>query len=316
MTTRITNHEEQAVDRLPSASRDGVEEGLVRIFARRTQTLEDVAVDVLTMTTLETATGASLDTLGRLVGEPRDGRADVEYRLRIRARVAINRSSGRGDELLRIVRLVVGPAAALALQEFQPAAFVLTISGTATALPDDVFALLVEAKAAGVHAFLRYQTTTDADVFTFQGGTGRGFGGTHPDRVWRVEILNPASGSAAPTLELTGSPALAADYRVHVRFLTSSWWETASGALFVRHEFEYRLGDAEPWREAYQEGDSAFPPEDYAPNLLTVGGTLSGLRIFFAWDEPYAFPPDGDEWRWPVAKAGTAVGGLLVGMRG
>lgn len=55
-----------------------------------------------------TASGAFLTALGEDVGEERGGRSDDEFRPAVLARIAINRSSGTWDELLRLARVLTG----------------------------------------------------------------------------------------------------------------------------------------------------------------------------------------------------------------
>ena len=55
---------------------------------------------------LDNAEGVQLDVLGKLVGEPRKGKEDDLYRVWITVRIRVNRSHGRGLDLLEILRLV------------------------------------------------------------------------------------------------------------------------------------------------------------------------------------------------------------------
>ena len=54
---------------------------------------------------IDAAPGVHLDRLGKIVGEDREGRSDVDYAVAIKTRVLINRSQGRVQDLVQIVRL-------------------------------------------------------------------------------------------------------------------------------------------------------------------------------------------------------------------
>lgn len=95
-------------------------------FSVQIQDLERVFFDLLENRWIDTATGAQLDGLGAIVGEPRQGRNDEDYRLAIRARVLINKSSGTVPELLAILSLLL-PGGAFQLIEYFPAAFVVEL---------------------------------------------------------------------------------------------------------------------------------------------------------------------------------------------
>jgi len=79
--------------------------GLSDVFARRAQDLENVLWDVIDKRLLDNAANAQLDALGRLVGEKRDGRADVSYKKGIRLRIRVNRSKGRSSDLVDVLLL-------------------------------------------------------------------------------------------------------------------------------------------------------------------------------------------------------------------
>ena len=146
-------------------------EGLLGAYLAQVQEIEDVLFDVLAILTYQDAqVGEQLDLLGRLVGQPREGRTDVAYLPWIRARVIANRSSGLSDELLTVAQLVA-PDTTRTLEFFYPASYLLTLSGTITsALALQLAAILSQVTGAGIGAQLVYSTEEDADTFTFSSG--------------------------------------------------------------------------------------------------------------------------------------------------
>lgn len=85
---------------------------LLAALVKPFQTFQDAATQVLTQRSIEDATGQTLTMLGGLVGQqPIDVDEDT-FRAFVSARVRTNRSSGIGDQILRIVRLVLSHYAA------------------------------------------------------------------------------------------------------------------------------------------------------------------------------------------------------------
>jgi hypothetical protein len=121
-------------------------------------------------------TGACFDLLGRILGEPRNGRADESYRRFLLAKIAINRGSGTAEDLYNIFTLILGSnsGARFTVQDFYPKSFVarvgtVAISDVAAA---DMATLTKRAKDAGAGSSFEYANT--APLFGFD-GNGSGF---------------------------------------------------------------------------------------------------------------------------------------------
>jgi hypothetical protein len=141
---------------------------LITSYVEGTQDAEQNLFELL-LVNLDDAEGDNLDLLGRLVGEARDGKDDDGYRIYLRARIKLNLMSGTTEEILELFDLLLDDPYVFELSQYQPAAFVLDVSGDAIA--DDIATrlaqILNEAKAAGVRADLVYSSVADADTFTF-----------------------------------------------------------------------------------------------------------------------------------------------------
>lgn len=94
--------------------------GILTAWLKQIQGFEDVLWEVLDSRTIA-GVGAQLDSLGALVGVAREGRTDVEYRVRILLRVRINRSQGRAEDILAIMAGM--GAGTYVYTEYQPARF-------------------------------------------------------------------------------------------------------------------------------------------------------------------------------------------------
>lgn len=194
----IPDYESRALARLPRVHRKPRFQGLVRALAGAAQELEGDLSTLYTPRFLANAVGDMLDVYGALVGQARGGLDDVAFRIRIQARMALNRSCGTAEDILSIARLLVGPGNTLLLREPPPAAMTLQVAGGATPFPDDLYAILLAAKAGGVSFRFVTQDGADADRFTFAGGTGKGWGSVPTD--WVGTPLQVQQGTTAPTV--------------------------------------------------------------------------------------------------------------------
>ena len=125
-----------------------------------TVALEQAIQQVLTLRNVNTATGVTLDLIGKLVGRAREGVADDDvYRRYVRAQIVANRSHGAIDTILRVASLVVyDDAATFAIDNVGAAAYVLIVDDVALALPvaQALTRLVRKATAAHVRALVAW----------------------------------------------------------------------------------------------------------------------------------------------------------------
>jgi len=108
--------------------------------------------------------------IGKLVGQPRNGLVDNDYRRFVRARIATNRSSGTSEEALNIARLVLGDQTAVLDLDLQGiAAFVLRVLAIpiSASLASILIGFLRDAKSAGVRAILETADTFSNNLLHF-----------------------------------------------------------------------------------------------------------------------------------------------------
>jgi hypothetical protein len=153
---------EIALSRLPEQfkGRPNIE-ALIRAVVASFDEFDVEARRLLVERTLDTAVGAQLDVIGRIVGQPRNGLSDDDFRRFCRARVRANRSKGTVSDILRVTRLVVNdPDARFTLQLTGIAAYILRIEDIV--VPDDlaaiVFSFLKAVTSGGVRPMLGYTT--------------------------------------------------------------------------------------------------------------------------------------------------------------
>lgn len=103
------DHVANSLARLPEQIKDKPYfQAVVTAFANQFQDLETAGQDLLLLCGVSRATGATLTSIGDLVGQPRNGVEDDDtYRRYIRARIFANRSNGTVRDFVRVSRLVL-----------------------------------------------------------------------------------------------------------------------------------------------------------------------------------------------------------------
>lgn len=104
----VTAHANQAASRLIGRFQRPVYRAIVRAVGEELQEAENVLWGVLLSRYIDNAEGEALDFIGARVGESRQSQDDPNYRVRIRARVVINRSRGGAEDVLLLVRTLGG----------------------------------------------------------------------------------------------------------------------------------------------------------------------------------------------------------------
>lgn len=124
------------------------------VIAEEFQEVENALWQVYLSRFIDDAFGESLNVLGRIVGEPRNGRDDPSYRVRIRARIRVNQSFGTANDILAVLALL--DAADFRYLNTGLASYVIGMSaapsGFATA--SEMIELMTEATKAGVLGYL------------------------------------------------------------------------------------------------------------------------------------------------------------------
>lgn len=143
------------------------------------QDIEDALQQLLLERSIDTAVAAQLDVIGKIVQQVRSGDDDSTYRRRIRARIAVHRSTGTFEDLIKVVSLVVQEVGAT---------YVVQQEGTATvrvliddAITTDAVATLAYeflrgetggAAAAGVRIVVEWLPSTPSGIFRLDSGPG------------------------------------------------------------------------------------------------------------------------------------------------
>lgn len=176
---RIDNHKERARNRLISQY-SGMEkiEGLIDSYVCEIQELEDATIDALNNTSIFTAQGTNLDTIGDIVGAARlTGESDDLYRPRIFATIVLNSSEGTPENVITAFNLLRGTDFVL-YKEFFPGEVSLSSTSEFVDKQDVIttFETIDSILPAGVR--LNFISTFDETTpFAFAGNLqGEGFG--------------------------------------------------------------------------------------------------------------------------------------------
>lgn len=149
-------------------------EALIRAAVAELQVIEDIIAELYGIS-VDTATDNELDVLGRIVGENRKGKGDDVYRIWVKARMMANRSSGTAEELMAIAYIVTNGTVPIVISEVYPAAVALQIGATPLVNPDDLQAILQDARGAAISLVVTSDMSPDAFAFAFD-PNGAGFG--------------------------------------------------------------------------------------------------------------------------------------------
>jgi hypothetical protein len=170
---QATDHVERGLSRLIDQYKDKPRLGAwISSYLNEVQALSDATWSVLVSRLINDATSEQLTVLGRLVGQERQEESDDRFRVLVRARIAINGSRGRGDDVLRVAALLF--ALEFTLTEFFPGAMVLQVDEPVGAIPELEQSLLEQTAASGVRVDVHFSTESPGDWFRFGAGSGWG----------------------------------------------------------------------------------------------------------------------------------------------
>jgi len=124
---------------------------IVTSYVTQIQILEDVFQDITIARSVNDAENAQLDGLGTIVGEPRQGRNDLDYRQAVRVRIDLNLSSGTIEQMISVIQSTLNVSEVI-ITEYFPAAFLANVIDPIDPnnVSDYALELIKSGKAAGV----------------------------------------------------------------------------------------------------------------------------------------------------------------------
>ena len=140
-------------------------EALVGALVSPLQTAEDDLFAIRYQQKLDYATGDMLDKWGEMVGITRQGRLDPEYLIQIKAKIAINVSTGTINEVADIFNLITGATHTEVFERFPREVAIFTDADLSTSeflvSPPFGYSLSLAASGYGVG---HYATTAGVDA--------------------------------------------------------------------------------------------------------------------------------------------------------
>jgi hypothetical protein len=152
-------------------------EKFVATLATPFQSLDNALQQLLTERSIDTAVGAQLDVIGRIVGQPRNGLDDETYRRYCRARISTNRATGITEDLITVTSLIVYDDDGYYEVDTQGiATVVLRVRDIAITedLADVLISFLRDTVSAGVRVIIEYSSMTPGTTFKWD-TPGRGW---------------------------------------------------------------------------------------------------------------------------------------------
>lgn len=173
---QTTDHNAEALNQLLEQFKSKPRiEALISAKMIQVQEIEAVLFDIRDKLVLAVAVGDQLDIFGKIVTEPRLGKSDPTYLAFVLARILINRSNGRIEEINAVIKLITEATTGgtWRIDEFPPASMVLEETTDAGSVFDlDAILQLFESMTGGgigaqVVSLPSSQTATPHAVFTF-----------------------------------------------------------------------------------------------------------------------------------------------------
>ena len=160
--TEKTNHVEEAKGNLVAQFKRKVTfEKFIEVYIRQIQELEAVDFQLLEERGVDTSIGWQLDVLGKIVGEPRQGRSDSQYRAATKARIKLNLSNATAEDIIGLIRALAGDVRVL-IWEFFPASFIAQILdpiNPSLVDPYRVVGLIESGRGAGIQSIFTFGVT-------------------------------------------------------------------------------------------------------------------------------------------------------------
>lgn len=179
MTTQITDHVEQAKERLAGRDKTPNTEAFIGILTGQIQDAEDAWWQLYAERGVNDAVGAQLDDIGVIVGQPRDGASDDDYRRFLSARIAANNSEGTLNDFIKVARSIINDASlTVRLEPQYPAALVVYIEGGSitAGTADILIEFLKDTRSGGIKIQAHHHIGAEPDTFETGSVTDLTFG--------------------------------------------------------------------------------------------------------------------------------------------
>lgn len=164
--THSPDHVERSILQLIEIFRKPRNQEWLRTGVGQAQEIEDALWELYNAFDLETGEGPALDFIGNILGERRDSRSDPDFRAALRARILVNNSNGKIEDMIGVL-LALDPDMTAIIREFYPAAIRFDVySDFSGATPQTMARMLRQAKPAGVKLTFVPVDTDDSMIWS------------------------------------------------------------------------------------------------------------------------------------------------------
>lgn len=165
------DHVERSILQLIEIFRKPRNQEWLRTGIGQAQEVEDALWQLFNAFDLDSGEGAALDLIGGILGERRDDRVDADFRAALRARILVNQSNGRIEDLIGILESLLPANTGINISEFYPASLRIEVYDTFSgATVNTVARLLRQAKPAGVGLTFVAVDTDDTMIWSSPAG--------------------------------------------------------------------------------------------------------------------------------------------------
>ena len=172
MITHITDHDAQGQARLISQYQKApVFKTWLSTLMGRIQILEDAIWAVIVNRNID-GVGFVLDNIGKIIKRPRGGLGDDDYRIALRAEIAILRSNGTTPDIIAVSQLGLPPGYTFDVTDQPIQTLLYLINEPILFDVGTFFTMLKRTKAGGVKLLFEYTINPLEDDFTWTAGPG------------------------------------------------------------------------------------------------------------------------------------------------
>ena len=152
MITQITDHAAQAKARLlfQYQGKANIEALLDSLGGQQIQDLENILFDINSRLDIDNSEGVQLNSIGVIVGQPRNGQDDITYRLFLKAKAGVNVSEGDIERVLSVWKIITGGTVIQVIDVYPAGVELSSDVPVPDALAADAFALMQDVVSAGV----------------------------------------------------------------------------------------------------------------------------------------------------------------------
>ncbi len=151
---------------------------VIKAYIDQLQEIEAMMFQLLEERDLTSAVGSQLDVLGEILGRPRNGLSDADYRSFLNAQIVVNFGSGTLEDVRNAIQLVTITTGTVTIDISEdhptdPAHFEVVITEPITAAEaTSVAAVIADAKGTAIRGIFTYWIDPTADVFEYDDGPG------------------------------------------------------------------------------------------------------------------------------------------------